>query len=98
MDQISRDGPLKPSQNAAEALEELTHNMCYLFARATKAVSICPPVYHVDLACTRVRAYLSAQFEPTSAPGFTVSDHAQHTLNDERLRTHVNLKDSMFYI
>lgn len=29
--------------NAADALEKMTHGLCYLFGRATSAVSICPP-------------------------------------------------------
>ena len=32
-----------PFQNIADIVEDLTHNMCYLFGRATKAVSLCPP-------------------------------------------------------
>jgi eukaryotic translation initiation factor 2C len=36
-------------KNTSDVLEELTHNMCYMFGRATKAVSICPPAYYSDL-------------------------------------------------
>jgi hypothetical protein len=32
-------GPL----GAAYTLQNLTHKLCYLFGRATKAVSVCPP-------------------------------------------------------
>ncbi|KJK86218.1 hypothetical protein H633G_09939 [Metarhizium anisopliae BRIP 53284] len=39
-----------PFQNIANIVEDLTHNMCYLFGRATKAVSLCPPAYYADLA------------------------------------------------
>ena len=35
-----------------------THNLCYIYGRATKAVSICPPAYYADLACERGRCYL----------------------------------------
>jgi eukaryotic translation initiation factor 2C len=56
-----------PNQkNAADALEQLTHNLCYLFGRATKAVSICPPAYHADLLCERSRLYLSRLFDPST--------------------------------
>ncbi|KKZ61530.1 hypothetical protein EMCG_00609 [[Emmonsia] crescens] len=55
--------------NAADAVEALTHNMCYLFGRATKAVSICPPAYYADLVCSRARCYLSRLFEAGSASG-----------------------------
>src|SRR5579859_159579 len=58
-----------PFQNAADALEDLTHNMCYLFGRATKAVSICPAAYYADLVCERARCYLSKLFDAT--PGAT---------------------------
>lgn len=35
-----------------------THNLCYLFGRATKSVSICPPAYYADLVCERGRCYI----------------------------------------
>ncbi|EDN10395.1 hypothetical protein HCAG_06198 [Histoplasma mississippiense (nom. inval.)] len=49
----------------ADELEDLTHNLCYLFGRATKAVSICPPAYYADLVCERARRYLSRYFDVT---------------------------------
>lgn len=42
----------------ADQMEQITHNLCYLYGRATKAVSICPPAYYADLACERGRKYL----------------------------------------
>ncbi|CAK3879278.1 RNA interference gene silencing (Qde2) [Lecanosticta acicola] len=42
----------------ADEMEQFTHHLCYLFNRATKAVSICPPAYYADLLCERGRAYL----------------------------------------
>ncbi|KAH8758030.1 ribonuclease H-like domain-containing protein [Diaporthe sp. PMI_573] len=44
-----------PFQNIADIVEDLTHNICSLFGRATKAVSLCPPAYYADLACERAR-------------------------------------------
>ena len=49
----------------ADVLEDLTHNMCCLFGRATKAVSVCRPAYYADLVCERARRYLSGVFEMT---------------------------------
>lgn len=46
---------LPPFTNVADMMEDLTHNLCYMFGRATKAVSICPPAYYADLACERAR-------------------------------------------
>lgn len=42
----------------ADQLQNLTHSLCYTFARATRAVSICPPAYYADLLCERGRSYL----------------------------------------
>lgn len=42
----------------ADQLQSLTHALCYTFARATRAVSICPPAYYADLLCERGRSYL----------------------------------------
>lgn len=56
---------------AADGLEKLTHDMCYLFGRATKAVSICPPAYYADILCTRHRAYMSDVFEASEDQSVT---------------------------
>jgi eukaryotic translation initiation factor 2C len=87
-----------PHTNPADALEELTHNMCHLFGRATKAVSLCPPAYYADLLCTRLRCYLADQFDPSdnsAAPSVTSGATPQTTFD---IQIPDNLKDSMFYI
>lgn len=43
---------------SADTLQGLVHNMSYLFARATKAVSYVPPAYYADILCERGRCYL----------------------------------------
>lgn len=99
LDEIFRGRPAKPPHaNAADALEELTHNMCHLFGRATKAVSLCPPAYYADLLCTRLRCYLSEQFDPTdtSATPSVASGATPTTTFDIKIPD--NLRDSMFYI
>ncbi|QGA17407.1 hypothetical protein EYB26_005078 [Talaromyces marneffei] len=92
-----------PFQNIADIVEDLTHNMCYLFGRATKAVSLCPPAYYADLACERARCYLASLFDtpsPSAAPSVTGSSAAeggwQPGANDVQI--HPKLKDTMFYI
>lgn len=78
--------------NAANVLEKITHDMCYLYGRATKAVSICPPAYYADLVCTRARIHQNELF-----------DDARSIASGEQARiggrtVHNNLKDSMYYI
>ena len=53
------------------ALERLTHDMCYLYGRATKAGSICPPAYYADLACERGRSFIDVllRSSPPDADG-----------------------------
>ncbi|ORX53593.1 Piwi-domain-containing protein [Hesseltinella vesiculosa] len=38
-----------------DALQELTYRLCYIYGRATRAVSICPPAYYADLVAARAR-------------------------------------------
>ncbi|KAL4872284.1 hypothetical protein BDV12DRAFT_162657 [Aspergillus spectabilis] len=91
--------PAAPYQNAADILEAMTHHMCYLFGRATKAVSICPPAYYADLVCTRARCYLSRAFDPTTPSGSVVTGGEQGVLvGSDDVRIHPNVKDTMFYI
>lgn len=81
--------------NAANDLEQLTHNMCYMFGRATKAVSICPPAYYADLVCTRARCYLSRFFDGTHG---STTDGGGRDPDANLVTVHPNLKDTMFYI
>jgi hypothetical protein len=92
---------MPPFQNAADVLEDLTHNMCYLFGRATKAVSICPPAYYADIVCERARCYLS-QFDSstrstTPAQGEFKRD-GQEEVKPDSVVVHDNLRNTMFYV
>ncbi|KAF4496077.1 Stem cell self-renewal Piwi [Fusarium agapanthi] len=92
-----------PFQSIADIVEDLTHNMCYLFGRATKAVSLCPPAYYADLACERARCYLASLFDtpsPSAAPSVTGTSAAGGTgqLSPDDVQIHQKLRDTMFYI
>ncbi|CAG8475064.1 Piwi domain-containing protein [Rhizophagus irregularis DAOM 181602=DAOM 197198] len=45
----------------ADSLQTLTYNLCYNFARCTRAVSIVPPVYYAHLVCARARFHASGE-------------------------------------
>ncbi|RGB43665.1 Piwi domain-containing protein [Rhizophagus diaphanus] len=45
----------------ADSLQTLTYNLCYNFARCTRAVSIVPPVYYARLVCRRARFHTSGE-------------------------------------
>jgi len=56
---------------SANDIQQGTHTASYLYARATKAVSLVPLAYYADLACERARCYLDGFFssEQSPAPG-----------------------------
>jgi len=79
----------------ADALEQLTHHLCYMFNRAPKAVSICPPAYYADLLCERGRAYLYSTLQENVGS----DDGSYNPANAEWTDgVHANLKDSTWYI
>ncbi|KAI0592854.1 Piwi-domain-containing protein [Biscogniauxia sp. FL1348] len=86
-------------KEAANGLEKLTFDMCHLFGRATKAVSICPPAYYADILCTRQRVYLADLFDRSDSQS-TVSGStttpAQNSVVSRPI--HDDIKDSMYYI
>ncbi|KAI1906889.1 hypothetical protein LOZ65_006818 [Ophidiomyces ophidiicola] len=89
-----------PFQNIADIVEDLTHNMCYLFGRATKAVSLCTPAYYADLACERARCYLASLFDtpsPSATPsvmGTSAAGGAAQPSTDD-VQIHLKLKDTI---
>ncbi|KAK2767510.1 hypothetical protein FQN54_003667 [Arachnomyces sp. PD_36] len=100
LDEIFRKGAGKTVVNAADDLENLTHNMCYLFGRATKAVSVCPPAYYADLVCERARCYLSGLFDETSTPAASTagSTAGGQVIDSKDVTIHPNLSETMFYL
>ncbi|KAJ6172607.1 Qde2 [Penicillium chermesinum] len=92
--------PGKPgTANAADVLQDLTHKMCYMFGRATKAVSVCPPAYYADLVCTRARCYLADLFDPESlAEGSVATGGTNQVIDGSKALVHPNVADTMFYI
>ncbi|KAK5174216.1 uncharacterized protein LTR77_001296 [Saxophila tyrrhenica] len=95
----------------ADQLQGFTHKLCYLFNRATKAVSICPPAYYADLLCERGRAYLFTTLAENTERAADSSDNssnagpapltpaAQIALGWSRPgAVHPNLAESTWYI
>ncbi|KAG5802150.1 hypothetical protein H9Q74_013319 [Fusarium xylarioides] len=83
----------KFKNEAANELEKFTHELCYLFGRATKAVSICPPAYYADIVCTRARAHRPEFFEETDGESVISAGPAGNSK-----AVHPRLINSMYYI
>jgi hypothetical protein len=41
-----------------DVIQTVTNNASYLYARATRSVSLIPPAYYADIACERGRCYI----------------------------------------
>ena len=98
----------------ADEVQQGTHHVSYLYARATKAVSLVPAAYYADLACERGRCYINEFLvadDKTSTAGVSVgSRRAKIDKDEEEDRVfraakemwgeglHNDLKETMFYI
>ncbi|KAL9064076.1 MAG: hypothetical protein Q9161_009104 [Pseudevernia consocians] len=94
---------LHPGIPPADLLEQVTYDMCYLYGRATKAVSLCPPVYYADIACERAGRYLADKsYGSESGRSDTEMTDGEREQLRRRLQNgievHENLKETMFYI
>lgn len=89
------------SPNSAELLENFTHDMSYLFGRATRAVSVCTPAYYADILCTRARAYMSALANPDTRSMIEESIANGRPESQKRVldgKIHPDLARSMYWI
>lgn len=102
LDEIFRQRYAKtPGKNIADEFQDLTQSMCYIFGRATKAVSYCTPAYYADILCERARCYLSHLFDSPSnsaAPSVAEGMEGGHAASGQDVQIHERLKNSMFYI
>lgn len=95
---------------SADQIQTGVHHASYLYARATKAVSLVPPAYYADLACERARCYLGALLDADASDGRESSRGGRQDTEAERRKVyeravqmwgegvHAELRDSMFYI
>jgi eukaryotic translation initiation factor 2C len=90
---------------SADQIQTLTNSVSYLFARATKAVSLVSPAYYADLACERGRCYLHKLLQGISDDNATVSTSSsddkavfQEATKMWHDGVHEKLKDTMFYL
>jgi eukaryotic translation initiation factor 2C len=88
---------------AANRLEKLTHEMCYTFQRATKAISICPPAYYADIVCTRARIHLADVFEDLETATTLSGDFVGGSSSVEMQaamgrKVHPKIQNDMYYI
>lgn len=86
------------TEQAANQLEKFTHDLCYLFGRATKAVSICPPAYYADIVCERARVHRPEYFDVSDTMSSSVRSGGGLSADDGAKVVHARLRDTMYYI
>lgn len=83
---------------SADALQTLTYNLCFTYARCTRSVSIVPPAYYAHLAAFRARHYLDDGLSDqgsSSAAGSRLHDRTAPVKQLPKVKESV--KQFMFY-
>ncbi|KAJ3017212.1 hypothetical protein HKX48_003664 [Thoreauomyces humboldtii] len=84
----------------SDKLQNMTYRLCYLYARCTRSVSLCPPIYYADLVAARARAHFQGMEwgdDETSSSGGQASEKAK--LWDERFaKVRPELSLVMYYM
>uniref|UniRef100_A0ACD5X752 Uncharacterized protein n=1 Tax=Avena sativa TaxID=4498 RepID=A0ACD5X752_AVESA len=84
---------LDENRFTADALQTLTYNLCYTYARCTRSVSIVPPAYYAHLAAFRARHYLDDEFSDQGSSSAMSRTHERSALP----KISDNVKEFMFY-
>lgn len=98
----------------ADDVQQGVHTVSYLYARATKAVSLVPPAYYADIVCERARywihEFLLANDGDDDDDASSSTGRRKPTREEAEDRVfaaaehawgsglHANLRDSMFYL
>ncbi|XP_044983960.1 protein argonaute 12-like [Hordeum vulgare subsp. vulgare] len=84
---------LDENRFSADALQTLTYNLCYTYARCTRSVSIVPPAYYAHLAAFRARYYMEDEFSDGGSSSVTARFAPARQL--PKIRD--SIKEFMFY-
>lgn len=87
-----------PARNVADVVEGLSQALCYTYGRATKAVSICAPVYYADILCERARVYLKELYDASPGGSLATGGTGGEPVGNGEVEPHERVRNSMFYI
>ncbi|PNS16428.1 Protein argonaute [Sphaceloma murrayae] len=79
-----------------DGLQKMTHTLCYLFNRATRAVSVAPPAYYADLLAERARCYLYNTYHGANIGATEENDDGG--VGEWNGALHPSIRDTTFYI
>ncbi|KAL3530464.1 hypothetical protein ACH5RR_009786 [Cinchona calisaya] len=88
---------LDENRFTADALQMLTNNLCYTYARCTRSVSIVPPAYYAHLAAFRARYYIEDEYSESGSASGDMARREQSVEVRQLPAIKDNVKDVMFY-
>ncbi|KAK9126541.1 hypothetical protein Scep_015387 [Stephania cephalantha] len=80
---------------SSDAMQTLTNNLCYTYARCTRSVSIVPPAYYAHLAAFRARYYIEGDYSDSGSGTGSSRGRAAEARALPQIKE--NVKDVMFY-
>ena len=72
-----------------------THNLCHLYGRATRAVSLPAPVFYAHLLCERGRCFMYEALNPRASASAQVFDPTNASWDGRIAR---NFENAMYYV
>ncbi|XP_022685381.1 protein argonaute 12 [Setaria italica] len=82
---------------SADALQTLTYNLCYTYARCTRSVSIVPPAYYAHLGAFRARHYIEDDISEQGSSTGTSRTYDQSVPVKQLPRIKEKVQQFMFY-
>lgn len=85
----------------ANDLQKLTYQLCHIYARCTRSISIPVPVAYADLAAYRAHLHLEAKLEETSGSSDSSSGSDFQPLSDtviDSVKIMRELKSAMYFV
>ncbi|KAI9096097.1 Piwi domain-containing protein [Phlyctochytrium arcticum] len=80
-----------------DVLQNMTYRLCYLYARCTRSVSVCPPIYYADLVAARARFHFQGmEWSEESCSG--AGSEAAKAWDEKFARVKDDLKSVMYYM
>ncbi|KAL1701693.1 ribonuclease H-like domain-containing protein [Schizophyllum commune] len=88
------------NQLSADALQHFTYNLCHVYARATRSVSIPAPTYYADIVCARAKTHYKYRNDHSVPSEAASSSAGQSTEAGEQAKfeqVHPRQKGRMYY-
>ncbi|KAL8642608.1 MAG: hypothetical protein Q9226_008487 [Calogaya cf. arnoldii] len=97
---VLHDDIFTPSKSRME-LEDLTHDMQYLFGSSTAPTSDTLPIHYVGLLRKRMDVFLQPWYRPKKGnqkKSDAGTNHSESEMSNHTIKVHKNIRNGMFYL